>query len=124
MGKNVKIVRSDQIEAVQPLKPGCHERWIFNKNNTPTDNLTFMAAIIEPGKSSGLHAHDVEECFYVLRGRGKVLIGDEEHGLEPDLCIYCPPATPHNFINESTCESLSLLAVLGKTEFKTTLLEK
>ncbi len=123
MGKKVKVVRSDQIEAIQPLKPGCHEKWIFS-NKTPTDNLTFMAAIIEPGKSSGLHVHDVEECFYVLRGRGKALIDGEEHKLEPDLCIYCPPRTPHNFINVSTCESLSLLAVLSKTKFETKLLEE
>jgi len=119
MKKEVKVIRADKVEAIQPLKPGCHERWIFDKN-TPTDNAVMVQAIFEPGKSSGLHRHSVEECFFVLRGRGKAIINGKEYELEPDTCIYCPAETPHNFINTSTCESLVLLATFSKNEFKTT----
>lgn len=62
------------------------------------------------GKRSGMHKHSVEECFFILRGRGKAMINGNEYELEPDICLYCPTGTPHDFINTSNCESLVLLA--------------
>jgi len=118
----VKVIRADRVEAVQPLKPGCHERWVFDKN-TPTDSVAMVVAVFEPQRSSGMHRHSVEECFYILRGRGRAEIGGREYDLEPDLCIYAPTGTPHNFINTSTCESLVLVATFSKNQFETTQLE-
>jgi len=77
-------------------------------------------AEFEAGKRSGMHKHSVEECFFILRGRGKAMINGNEYELDPDMCIHCPAETPHDFINTSDCESLVLLATFSKNEFETT----
>ena len=118
----VKVIRSDKVESIQPLETGCHERWIFDKN-TPTENSAMAMAIIEPGKRSGMHKHSVEECYYIIRGRGNAIIGEKKIELEPDLCMYAPAETPHNFINMSTCESLIILVFFSKNDFKTSFVE-
>ena len=81
-----------------------------------------VEVIFEAGKRSGMHKHSVEECFFILRGCGKAMINGNEYELEPDMCIYCPAETPHDFINTSNCESLVLFTTFSKNEFETTLL--
>jgi len=119
--KKVKAVKLSDVEAVQPLQPGCYERWIFDKR-TPTEGVAMVVATFAPQKCSGLHTHDVEELFFMLKGGGRAIVGDKEYRLEPNLAIYAPPETPHNFINTED-EPLVLLAVLGGREFKTTTLQ-
>ncbi|MEM2904951.1 MAG: cupin domain-containing protein [Candidatus Bathyarchaeia archaeon] len=119
MAMEVKILKAYEVPSVQPLKPGCHERWLFDAK-TPTENGAMVMAVFEPGKESGLHQHGEEEFFFILRGRGKAQIAGRTYELEPDVCIYVPAETPHNFINTSNCESLTLLAFFSKNQFQTT----
>ena len=51
---------------------------------------------VEPGQGNAPHTHEVEEIFFVLRGRLTAFIEDEDGRridieLGPWECIACPP---------------------------------
>ncbi len=56
-------------------------------------------SVMEPGEAPPLHVHhDTEQVFFVLSGRGRLLIGPDEHDegpLEPGDLVRVPPGTLH-----------------------------
>lgn len=55
--------------------------------------------VMEPGESPPLHVHhDTEQVFFVLSGRGRLVIGEDERDegpLQPGDLVRIPPGTPH-----------------------------
>jgi mannose-6-phosphate isomerase-like protein (cupin superfamily) len=53
---------------------------------------------LQGGQNSNLHQHDqVEQFYYVLKGSGEVLIGEERFPVCAGSAAYLPPAVPHQF---------------------------
>lgn len=48
-------------------------------------------AIVKPGKTSFQHALKTSEIYYILEGRGEMLIDGEKRVLEPGDTVYIPP---------------------------------
>jgi quercetin dioxygenase-like cupin family protein len=53
--------------------------------------------IMNPGGGMPLHTNEVEHEQYVLRGRGRVVIGDETIEVERDDVVYIPAGVPHSY---------------------------
>jgi mannose-6-phosphate isomerase-like protein (cupin superfamily) len=54
----------------------------------------------QPDSQQTMHTHPAEEQVYVIvRGRGQMLVGDEERGVGPGTLVFVPPATPHAIRN-------------------------
>jgi len=43
----------------------------------------------------------VDVLFYVLKGKGLVVIGDEQVNVEKDFLVESPKSVPHLLINDS-----------------------
>jgi len=58
---------------------------------------------IQPGKrGSPPHSHEhAEQLFYILRGKGTMLLGEEEHKITEGDMIHLPPNTRHQISNGS-----------------------
>jgi mannose-6-phosphate isomerase-like protein (cupin superfamily) len=58
-----------------------------------------FVSVMEPGESPPLHRHDdTEQVFFVLSGRGRVIVGEDERDvgeIGPGDLIRIPPGTPH-----------------------------
>ena len=52
---------------------------------------------IAPGGHSTLERHDHEHSVMVIRGRGRVVVGGEVHGLGTNDLVRVPPQTWHQF---------------------------
>ncbi|HEY75111.1 MAG TPA: cupin domain-containing protein [Thermoflexia bacterium] len=52
---------------------------------------------IEPGGHSGLDQHPHDHGVYILHGRGRVRMGDEEVEVSPGDVVYIPGNEPHQF---------------------------
>ncbi len=63
------------------------------------------------GTKDNQSAHDEDEVYLVLKGRGCLVVDDEEMDLEEGSIVYVPADTPHEFIKIE--ESLSLLVFFG-----------
>jgi mannose-6-phosphate isomerase-like protein (cupin superfamily) len=54
----------------------------------------------EPGSEQGLHAHeDSEQIYVVVRGRGLMIVGDEEREVEAGTAILIPAGAEHAIRN-------------------------
>lgn len=76
-----------------------------------TKNLWLGFSKVNVGGRSNPHSHEKEEeIFYVVSGRGKIIVGDEECEIEPGSCVYIPEKTTHQLINTSD-ETLKVISV-------------
>jgi len=51
---------------------------------------------LPPGTILQPHLHpDAEEVYYILEGRGRIMVGDETRTVTPGHLIYIPPGQPH-----------------------------
>ncbi|HWO69324.1 MAG TPA: cupin domain-containing protein [Actinomycetota bacterium] len=60
-----------------------------------SSETALLRAEIEPGRGLPAHRHDHEEVFHVLRGRGTVLIGDEEVEIGEGDTVMVPAGELH-----------------------------
>ncbi len=57
-------------------------------------------SVIPPGGSTIPHHHGAgEEVYYVLRGRGRLTLGDTTHDVGPGHAITIRPGTFHHLMN-------------------------
>lgn len=67
---------------------------------------------IPPGGYSAPEHHPYEHCVFVLRGHGKVLIGEDEYQVGPNDVVYTALDEFHQFINISDEEPLGFLCAV------------
>ncbi|WP_184720484.1 cupin domain-containing protein [Caulobacter sp.] len=84
----------------------------------PAENFTLSIMLVPPGQGNAPHTHEVEEVFFILKGRCVVFIDDEDgrrvsRELGPWECISCPAGVIHGYVNE-TDEDCYLQVVLGR----------
>ena len=87
-------------------------------NVIPAEHFTLSVMFIPPGQGNAAHTHEVEEVFFILRGKVKVFIEDgaghrAETILGPWDCISCPADVIHGFVNVGL-EPAYLQVMLGK----------
>ena len=86
---------------------------ILNRRNSDDDHPAaclqhisgFARHAVQGGKESDNHQHaNAEQYYYILSGRGEVLIGDTRHAVRPGSVTYFPPDTPHQFFSSEEDE--------------------
>lgn len=80
------------------------------------DTLCFEVRYFEvgPGGYSSLERHEHEHVVLVVKGRGKVLIGDEVYEVEPMDLVRIYPNTIHRFKNVSDTEPFGFICIVNK----------
>ena len=68
---------------------------------------------IEPHGYSTLEQHEHVHAVTIVRGRGKVLVGDRVYDAEPMDFFYIPPRTAHQFVNDGE-EPFGFLCVVDR----------
>ena len=53
--------------------------------------------VMEPGGGMPLHTNQVQHEQYVLQGRARVRIGDDEVEVSKDDVVYIPAGVPHSY---------------------------
>jgi mannose-6-phosphate isomerase-like protein (cupin superfamily) len=84
----------------------------------PADHFTLSIMFVPPGQGNAAHTHEVEEVFFILRGRVKVFFEDGagshvETVLGPWDCVSCPANVIHGYENVGL-EGAYLQVMLGK----------
>ena len=75
-------------------------------------NFSIRYFEIPPGGKSSLDQHAHDHGIYVLKGRGRVLMGSELTEVTPGDIIYIPPQEHHQFTNNGA-EPLGMLCVVA-----------
>jgi mannose-6-phosphate isomerase-like protein (cupin superfamily) len=84
----------------------------------PAEHFTLSIMFVPPGQGNAPHTHEVEEVFFILRGRVKVFFQDEagrrvQTVLGPWDCVSCPANVIHGYENVGL-EPAYLQVMLGK----------
>jgi len=87
-------------------------------NVIPADHFTLSVMFVPVGQGNAAHMHEVEEVFFILRGKVMVFFEDEsgqraEATLGPWDCVSCPAGVMHGFQNVGV-EPAYLQVMLGK----------
>jgi quercetin dioxygenase-like cupin family protein len=86
----------------------------------PAEHFTLSVMFLPPGQGNAAHTHEVEEVFFVLRGKVLVFLEDEagqraETVLGPWDCVSCPADVIHGFQNVGL-EPAYMQVMLGKAK--------
>ena len=84
----------------------------------PAGNFTLSIMYVPVGQGNAAHTHEVEECFFVLKGYMTVFVEDEtgrrlETRLGPWECISCPAGVIHGYQNDGV-EPVYMQVMLGR----------
>jgi len=79
---------------------------MFERDITPTVNVAAGFVLLPPGhEQPSLSNHPgVEEIYYVLRGQGTFILGDDRVPIRPGSAVYVAPGTQHRAINDGSVE--------------------
>ena len=60
-------------------------------------NFAMRKFSMQDGGGMPLHTNTVEHEQYVLRGRARIRIGDEDHEVGAEDVVYIPAGVPHSY---------------------------
>ena len=61
--------------------------------------LTTSLVEMSPGGTQQPHAHEAEQCYFILEGEGLMTMGDERQLVTPGDCIFVPSNETHGLEN-------------------------
>ena len=76
-------------------------------------HLFYDAYCLLPGQSQKIHAHEgSDKIYYVLRGKGRFTVGEEERDLSEGKAVIARAGDPHGVSNE-TQDDLVILVTMA-----------
>jgi mannose-6-phosphate isomerase-like protein (cupin superfamily) len=107
----VKHVREQDVAGTRAPPPNARTlKHLATPWTLGTQNLWLGLSEVDPGSSSNLHFHELnEEIFYVVSGQGFVQVDEECQPVGPGSVVVVPPGAQHRLVNLGT-EVLKVLA--------------
>ena len=73
---------------------------MFERDITPTRSMAAGIVTLPPGQEqTRLSIHEGEEIYYVLQGKGEIVLNGEVYPIEKDMAVYITPGTRHRARN-------------------------
>ncbi len=113
----VGVVRS-QARAVQRRDPPLPSVQRLVNNEVGATQLSLQVNDAASGEEVSLHLHDVEEVLYVVAGRARVWLANDEQVLDAGDAAVIPPGVLHGFANPFA-EPLRVVAALASATPRT-----
>ena len=99
------VVRSEDVESRVTPPPHHRELKILL---SPTlhpgadKGLSIGMVALGPGESGDCHTHhDAQETWFIISGRGKLVVGYEETELLPDSVVVAPEGVAHQIFSSA-----------------------
>ncbi|MCD8350457.1 MAG: cupin domain-containing protein [Planctomycetaceae bacterium] len=81
-------------------KDGSTIRELMAYRNSDCESMSLAEAFLLPGCKTECHLHPkVEEIYYCLEGKGRILAGDEYFDIEPGMSVLHRPGVRHQTWN-------------------------
>lgn len=80
-----------------------------------TDRFFCDVYCLEPGQIQKVHAHEgSDKIYYVLEGKGKITIGEEEQEVSADEMTMAPSGEVHGVVNHTEDKLVILVFMAPK----------
>jgi len=96
-----KVVRASEVEASRVEEEGAEKawvKWLISKDDG-APNFSMRLFELEPGGRTPLHDHPWEHEVFILDGKCKLILGEDEKVIGPGYAVYVPPNLKHSFMN-------------------------
>lgn len=100
--KNTGVITSRDDCPPFITKDGSTIRELMAYRNSAAERMSLAEATLPPGVKTECHLHrEVEEIYYFLKGRGRILVGDDFYDVGPGVSILHRPGVRHQTWNTS-----------------------
>ena len=72
---------------------------LFGEINTGCKDISIQITEVLPTKIQTLHKHPENQCYYIISGKGLMIINDEERNVEDGDAIFIPSNSVHGIKN-------------------------
>ena len=94
--KRFVVPLREAVTGALPAKGGVGTyRILLDQATAGAQHFSLLHNELAPGSVGSEHAHDVEQCFYVMGGRGVFTIGGARHEVGPETAVYVPAGVRH-----------------------------
>jgi mannose-6-phosphate isomerase-like protein (cupin superfamily) len=109
---NYLPMKTTRVEQTKPFQNphGVDARKIYEN---PNADVIHMA--LQPGQALKKHTTPIDVFFYILEGKGEVVVGEETQTVEKDTVIDSPKGIPHLLRNTGERTFRFLVVKLPKT---------
>jgi mannose-6-phosphate isomerase-like protein (cupin superfamily) len=75
---------------------------LHSRADVSETDLTITWVEVEPGASQVPHAHDPEQVYVIVAGRGLMTVGDDRREVSAGELVHIPSNTDHGIENTGT----------------------
>jgi mannose-6-phosphate isomerase-like protein (cupin superfamily) len=96
-----RVVRLEELSWIEaPGHHGALSKLLVNPENSPTKYFDFRISTYTPKGHVEPHSHAVtEQVYYILSGKGVMILGERRIIVEPHTSIFIPPHVVHAIEN-------------------------
>lgn len=99
--------------AVIKTPHGSEIRPLIDRTTSSIERCSLAEEVLPPGARVGRHHHlETEEIYYILRGRGRMTVGDEMRDVSAGDAVFIPRGAVHTLENNGA-EPMTILLVCG-----------
>lgn len=73
-------------------------RILIDEPTSGAKNFSLLVNTMNAGVVGDEHKHDVEHCWYILSGKGTMLMDGKSFRIEPDMAVFAPAQKLHKII--------------------------
>ncbi len=74
---------------------------LLQKGDFPGCGLAVTWVEVRPGGKQKLHSHEPQQAYVIVKGRGRMKVGDDQRNVEEGDLIYLPAGVMHGIENSS-----------------------
>ncbi len=72
---------------------------LISPQNSSAQNLSVQVSEIPVGSEQPLHNHEPEQCYYIIKGKGLMIIEDDSKEVTAGDAVYIPSNLKHGIKN-------------------------
>ena len=91
------VKRSSDVEAMSIAAGKGASTKVLLGADDGVPNFAMRKFSMDTGGGMPLHTNEVEHEQYVLRGRARIRIGEEDHDVGPEDVLYIPAGVAHSY---------------------------
>jgi mannose-6-phosphate isomerase-like protein (cupin superfamily) len=93
------VLRRRRSEAPRRERDGLVSRILLHAGDRAETRLTVTWVDVAPGSGQRPHGHAPEQVYVIVKGKGRMRVGDEELVVGEGDLIHIPPETLHGIEN-------------------------
>jgi mannose-6-phosphate isomerase-like protein (cupin superfamily) len=75
---------------------------LISPRNTSTRNISMQVSEIPVASEQPVHSHSPEQCYYIIKGKGLMIVGGETREVSEGDAVYIPSNRKHGIKNTGT----------------------